>query len=227
MSNLMADIEALPLFQYEPLKHAENTRLCGLYPGSGDETLACSIHEIGPELEVYKYSALSYAWGTNDLPCALVCDGQRLPISQSLWSALRRLRNESKVGMLWVDAICIDQARTPDALRERASQVERLHSIFASAQQVIVDLGEAGEGSDILRSDLTLFRQFTPEKYGETLDSWSESDLTNIRYPAMDGPFWALFGRFCQRGWFQRVSSSALRKTLLLLRGSFLLFCRK
>jgi len=52
----------------------------------------------------------------------ITCNGYRLPVTVSLYNALREIRCPDKGICLWVDAVCIDQAN----LDERAKQVMRI-----------------------------------------------------------------------------------------------------
>ncbi|RSM00621.1 hypothetical protein CEP52_009024 [Fusarium oligoseptatum] len=96
------------------------------------------------------YDALSYVWGKpsdpNDSINVLVLDGHHVPATANLVSALRHLR--PPVGAdpmtLWVDAVCINQAD----LNERSQQVSMMREIYASAERVVIWIGEEGDDSD-------------------------------------------------------------------------------
>lgn len=192
-------------FEYTPLEHLDSTRLICLYPGSEDEPIRCSLYETVPHLSNHRYCALSYAWGDPAPVHAICCNGRRAHITQNLFSALNRLRHESQDIILWVDALCINQSSEPEALRERARQVEMMHKIFGSADRVIVDFGEADEETPELLSNLALFDQLPLEYWAEPLASWPDTLLENVSIPAMKGSFWPSFARFIQRPWFKRV----------------------
>ncbi|KAK3984187.1 ankyrin repeat-containing domain protein [Cladorrhinum sp. PSN332] len=95
------------------------------------------------------YEALSYAWGTEDDPKTILVNGRhQLAIGQSLHAALVHLRDYSLERHLWIDAICINQSRQPEALEERSRQVQSMARIYAQATRVVVWLGEAAGDSD-------------------------------------------------------------------------------
>ena len=119
--------------------------------------VACTTYRSN--LAEYRYYALSYAWGNAQLLHAISCNGRKVKITQNLHSAMKHRRNESQEMMLWIDALCIDQPTDPDALRERARQVGKLHIIFGSAKMVIVDFGEVDEDTPALISNFALFNQ--------------------------------------------------------------------
>jgi hypothetical protein len=66
-------------------------------------------------------------------------NGRTFFVTQGVYQALRELRLEGKERVLWIDALCINQA---DHL-ERQEQVQQMHQIYENAVQVMVWLGEA------------------------------------------------------------------------------------
>lgn len=112
-----------------------------------------------------KYEALSYAWGSEEDPARVHVRGRShkqdsrsyyLSITRNLHEALRALRKyylaaenpESTLAsslsrVLWIDAICIDQANAA----EKGPQVAMMGSIYQSASRVVAWLGPADETS--------------------------------------------------------------------------------
>ncbi|KAJ0118422.1 hypothetical protein J7T55_009205 [Diaporthe amygdali] len=112
-----------------------------------------------------KYEALSYAWGSEEDPARVYVRGRShkhdshsyyLSITRNLHDALRALRKyhlaaENPEGtlasslsrVLWIDAICIDQANAA----EKGPQVAMMGSIYQSASRVVAWLGPADETS--------------------------------------------------------------------------------
>lgn len=215
-------VNKLPPYQYRALEHSDNTRLLCLHPGSHGEPIECSLYDTSLDLGEYRYCALSYAWGDAQLLHAISCNGKRMKITQNLSSALKRLRKESEETMLWVDALCIDQSTEPDALRERARQVEMMHIIFGSAERVIVDLGEVDEDTPVLLSSFALFNQVPLQLWAKPLEDWPKDILAKTFIPKMKGSFWPTFARFLQRPWLGRVwmfQEFVLAKELVFLLG--------
>ena len=89
------------------------------------------------------YEALSYVWGDPSAPVTIKLNGHETPITQNLHSALIALRSRTTKRILWVDALCINQAD----LAERASQVRIMRFIYESAHQVVIYLGAGIEDS--------------------------------------------------------------------------------
>ena len=138
--------EALPEYQYSPLKQGE-IRVLYLYPGAFDEPLAgYHIHVplSGGDSSIL-YDAISYAWGPRVFSKSIKLNGRLLRITESLYSALRGLRedptNDDGAGcvLLWADAICINQLHND----EKSTQVAMMAQIFRTAATVQVWLGEA------------------------------------------------------------------------------------
>ncbi|KAJ8122664.1 hypothetical protein ONZ43_g1196 [Nemania bipapillata] len=96
------------------------------------------------------YQALSYTWGDPKFPKSLHVVStsrddntvRRVPtklinITENLYSALQSLRKRDETLVLWIDAVCIDQANIP----ERNSQVKNIPQVYAGAASVLVWLG--------------------------------------------------------------------------------------
>jgi hypothetical protein len=67
-----------------------------------------------------------------------------LHVTQNLYTALLRLQDHSCSRIIWVDAICIDQANE----KEKEYQIPLVAEIYAKASRVVVWLGEAEADSD-------------------------------------------------------------------------------
>ena len=123
-----------------------------------------------------KYTAISYCWGDSTPVAWLLADqGQRLPLSRTLYDLFNSLLEYDHTFTLWIDALCIDQHN----LAERESQVLQMGKVFASATNVLVWLGE---------SDPLSKKAFHAMKHDE---------------PDQDG-LESIF-MLLQRPWFQRV----------------------
>ncbi|KAI8722725.1 HET domain-containing protein [Fusarium sp. LHS14.1] len=137
-------------FRYVPLGSQPGWfRLLTLLPGSSDTSLHCQLSNSNLTTRPV-YDALSYVWGKpsspNDSSNVLVLDGHHFLATANLVSALRHLRPPvgAKPITLWVDAVCINQ----EDLNERGQQVSMMRDIYASAERVVIWIGEEGDGSD-------------------------------------------------------------------------------
>ncbi|PSN66988.1 HET-domain-containing protein [Corynespora cassiicola Philippines] len=85
-----------------------------------------------------EYDALSYVWGFPELRETINVNGEDVPATMNLESALRRVRNAEKADLLWVDAICINQKD----IEERNAQVMRMKEIYNKSRKVMVWLSD-------------------------------------------------------------------------------------
>ena len=83
------------------------------------------------------YEAVSYVWGDQSNTRSIRLNGRDVQVTENLDAALRSLRRPTSRRLLWVDALCINQAN----LVEKSSQVKLMRDIFETAEQVIVWLG--------------------------------------------------------------------------------------
>ncbi|KAM6536079.1 hypothetical protein FALCPG4_005600 [Fusarium falciforme] len=142
---------APPLFYSKRLAPNE-IRLMALLPGRWSDPISCQlgIDSLLKKERRSDYKALSYAWGLrsrSDPPHIRVQDTM-LPITVNLECALRQLRLPDEPLILWVDAICINQAN----VFERTTQVSRMADIYSEATEVIVFLG-GGPGRQMKSSE--------------------------------------------------------------------------
>jgi hypothetical protein len=136
-------------------------RLLVLLPrSSSSQRISCKLAHQSL-LDGSKYEALSYVWGNPKDTVDILVDGQEFPITKNLHKALRALRNPTEPRVLWVDAICIDQANQA----ERAWQVGLMGKLFRQAERVIAWLGPEPEEHKIIFKTLNGNR-------GKTKDFW-------------------------------------------------------
>ncbi|KAL9082221.1 MAG: hypothetical protein Q9165_008927, partial [Trypethelium subeluteriae] len=94
------------------------------------------------------FVALSYVWGDLSVKAEIYVDNTPVLVTSNLETALRQLRNHSRIKqgfMIWIDALCINQAD----LEERTCQVALMKDIYASAWHVVVWLGPEADDSDL------------------------------------------------------------------------------
>lgn len=158
------------------------------------------------------YEALSYVWGDpTPRDVLFVTDALDvkitfcLPITSNLSSALRHLRHEQRIRLLWVDAVCINQHDHP----ERNTQVLRIAHIFRSAWRVIVWLGEASNDSGPALKTL----QYLAEQIEISQDRWIHSppgsrepqwNNFDVKLPYGDAE-WTSLALLFARAWFERL----------------------
>ncbi|KAL2137335.1 hypothetical protein VTI74DRAFT_3275 [Chaetomium olivicolor] len=190
----MANSSQDTLFSYDSVKlpsASTHIRLLHLHPSPAPSSpLICSltIHPLhsshsdsyvpnddddNPPSGRPKFTAVSYAWGPGDRTAHASVNGDALLlITPSLDTALRHLRHAEDVLTLWIDQVCIDQSCDD----EKSAQVVLMGRIFRAAEEVVVWLGPAADGSDELMevfrevgleaSELGLQRYLNPEGVG-------------------------------------------------------------
>lgn len=141
-------------YQYKPLS-SPNTqiRLLELLPGHG--VIQCRLQITDFNLAKGTYEPISYCW--NSYSCkgwvirtykenkerksmrVVRVDGVGFQITRSLESALRQMRLNTGVRVLWVDAICINQADDD----EKSAQVAIMAKIYKGGKQTLAWLGNA------------------------------------------------------------------------------------
>ncbi|KAJ9606843.1 hypothetical protein H2200_008853 [Cladophialophora chaetospira] len=139
-------------FQYRDIDLSTNEfrliRLLSQKPKSVGSSLSIECELIHADLDHSPpYKALSYTWGdAKDGSRSISIDSKSFDVRNNLWHALIRLHSEVTVSqLLWVDAICINQAN----IKERNHQVSNMRSIFEKATQVIIWLGTESNDSNL------------------------------------------------------------------------------
>lgn len=108
----------------------------------------------------------------------MLLSGHEFSIYQSVDAALRRLRRDSGVRVLWIDAICINQEDND----EKGVQVPLMRQIYQQASQVCVYLGEAKD-LDMLRMALSTFEagKATTNAFTNGFKFWGKAVLGNFK----------------------------------------------
>ncbi|RYO85568.1 hypothetical protein DL762_005133 [Monosporascus cannonballus] len=186
-------------FRYLPLDpERREIRILTLQPGGFEEPLRCSITTADLDTSPV-YNALSYVWGapsSSNIPGnTVLLDGHPFPVTTNLLMALRHLRPPAGAGAtaLWVDAVCINQ----QDLDERRHQVTMMRDIYASAERVIIWLGEEDAETDVLDSLPLLAAQ----SRHQGVDPKRDQHLVDLMRRCT-GFF---FGLAVRRPWFSRV----------------------
>ena len=128
-------------FQHPPLRSpSEWIRLLEISPARlRTDPIVATIRETLLD-QAPDFAALSYFWGPPQFDAEIILNGQTLAITSNLAGSLRRYRQQrnKRTGLLWVDAICINQKD----IRELSIQVSLMRRIYQRAQMVYIDLGE-------------------------------------------------------------------------------------
>lgn len=174
---------------------------------SREETLET---QTAASRDAFTYIALSYAWGDPNPRYQIFLDSKPHLIADNLWHFLRQAKADVEIisgSWLWIDALSIDQSND----EERRHQVGIMSSIFENAEQVLVWLGQAQDGSDMAMSALSdsalilqrrefyeLGRRTTPDGWGSSHD---HDNAFKSRATAVSDAVAAL----CQRPYWKRL----------------------
>ncbi|PQE29475.1 Heterokaryon incompatibility protein [Rutstroemia sp. NJR-2017a WRK4] len=158
------------LLVHKRLSHDRAIRILELLPSvKSQDAIQCRLKEfnLDDKKSGPKYEAISYVWGSPTGTFPISCDGKVLLVTENCLTALYQLRRRARARVLWIDAVCIDQAKTKDATDERAVQIPLIGEIYQSASEVIVWLGPDPTHSRILFRLLEVLAN--SERY---LDPW-------------------------------------------------------
>ncbi len=111
-----------------------------------------------PQHPFQRYTALSYVWGSPEDPLHIVLNGKtRFPVTRNLHAALHSLRSQcdSTGRMLWVDAVCINQADHT----EKENQLRLMQRVYQQAEEVVAYLPQTVEDQSNLHELLNKIKE--------------------------------------------------------------------
>lgn len=121
-------------------------RLLEILPGDYKRPHIVQCHLRSVSLAgLSSYEALSYHWAGDVVVKRVFVNGVEVPVHRNLYDALLSLRYPVMSRILWVDAICIDQAQDQPA-GEKSHQLPLMRQIYGQAMSVMVWLGPEPEG---------------------------------------------------------------------------------
>jgi len=126
-------------YVYHPLPGPRWIRILELQPSTTyDDPLHCKIIDADRDRWPV-YDACSYVWGTPNFSRPLYTEGSSyIRITPVVEKMLWRLRSQTKIRKLWIDAICLHQQND----WEKAEQIPMMGEIFRQAAKVRIWLGD-------------------------------------------------------------------------------------
>ncbi|KAF6791061.1 Heterokaryon incompatibility protein 6, OR allele 6 [Colletotrichum sojae] len=112
-------------------------RILKLSPGEFDDPIVCDLKIASVDHLPQHFEALSYCWGNQKDRGPITLHGTESNATTSLITALRYLRYTDRPRILWVDALCINQADT----EELNNQIIHMESIYSRAARVLAWVG--------------------------------------------------------------------------------------
>ncbi|KAF4628209.1 hypothetical protein G7Y89_g9940 [Cudoniella acicularis] len=158
-------------YKYQPIDYHEDIRILRLFHGKRGEPLECMLFPSAlpsrkncpskSNSKDHPYQALSYCWGDpNEEPThelLIYYDNEKhdgiqkmtpfnpcgkFYVRDNLFAALLQFRQAKEDINLWVDAVCIDQSKGTEAIKEKTAQVVRMNEVYNEAEKVCVWLGK-------------------------------------------------------------------------------------
>ena len=163
-----------------------SVRLLQLLPNSNPNSrIECQLITFSmlDSGSTHPYESLSYVWGSENNKLPIYVDGDELYVTANLHVALSHLRHCLLERILWVDAICINQADDD----EKGRQVLMMAKIYSKASRVVVWLGEAADDSD------------------EVLEAIRVAAFQKSANSPVVKPSWEAIFTLLERGWFERI----------------------
>ena len=149
-------------FKYKSLdREKREIRLLELFPRSSKlsqvrpncRILTQSLYDDPP------YLALSYVWGVPDDTRTILVNKHPFKVTRNLYEALESIMEEKESLIMWVDAICINQADDD----EKGWQVELMGNIYRQAFGVFAWLGPAAGNSEWVIDYLQILGKYAEE----------------------------------------------------------------
>lgn len=121
-------------YSYRPLKKANREfRLLYLVTGQDPDyqqnDLIAAKLKVASLNDLPEYTALSYCWTSAAAQHTIRVHGHPFSVRPNLFEFLKILKEERHTGLIFIDAICINQ----DDLDERSGQVQMMGQIYRSA----------------------------------------------------------------------------------------------
>lgn len=209
-------------FIHKPLdSSSERIRLLEIRPAClRTDPIVVTVADF-PLDQAPEFDALSYFWGPPQFDAEIIVNGAALAITPNLAGSLQRYRQQSskRRGLLWVDAICINQG---DKL-ELNKQLLLMRRIYQQAQMVYIDLGEVDLewylGFDLLHK-LSFIYEWVKDNPEQ------DFSIISARYgiPPLDHAAWQEFYWLFTMPWFTRtwiVQEAAWAKESEIMFGLF------
>lgn len=144
------------------------------------------------------YTALSYCWEDQTPDQTLNCGGSTLLVTANVKNFLSYF---STLGIhyIWIDGVCINQID----ISEKNHQVSFMKSIYTKASNVVIWLGESGEGIDVAIQQIPEILPLADD-YSGAKDGFEDA-LKRYGIPIRGGLFWKGVEALLSKPWFSRL----------------------
>jgi hypothetical protein len=155
------------MYEYQPLnRERKQIRLLTLQPGSDDDMLFCTLATAYLDTSTPPhYETISYVCGNQENKAPINLHGSEVQVPATSEAALRRMRRKDRPRILWIDAICINEADVD----ERGHQVGIMYEIYTHTRHNCIYLGpDDGNMPRVLESIRAILREIETETRGYT-----------------------------------------------------------
>ncbi|RMY76950.1 hypothetical protein D0863_01640 [Hortaea werneckii] len=191
---------------YQPLDNESlEIRLLTVYAATdpSEVPVKCSLSHanLGKEPKP-EYETISYTWGKSTEQKTVIIDDIPLEVPVSAERAIRRMRLRDQKRVLWIDAICVNQADTS----ERNHQVGLMTEIYSNTTQGLIWLGEADDSTEKALKSINAACAELDAKIQDSHDLYAEviGRTSRLLEPFGFAPDFAALVRFFQLPWFGR-----------------------
>jgi hypothetical protein len=165
-------------------------------PHQDEMSVYCKLFHVSLN-ENPQYVALSYTWGDPQDTQTIIIGNTPVPVTRNLYSALHHLRHGTVTKVLWIDALCINQAEN----EEKSWQVKLMKEIYQNADYVSVWLGPADATSNTVMDFLHSFGtkamacgidygpELAKERWRELVSQAPSSLYRSTRQVIFDAPY--------------------------------------
>ena len=178
-------------------------------PGEGFDPMKCTFDHAVLGTNAPAYEALSYTWGSIHSVGSITLNDTPFHVTKNLNAALRDLRLPHTTRVVWIDAICINQADND----ERGEQVQLMREIYTQAKEVIVWVGQASNSSN-LAMDFFESASTNPD-----MEHWFKETITNTEQELYRKEWKAVFAllerEYWKRTWIIQELACAAKISLL------------
>lgn len=123
----------------------EEFRLLVVHAGQDDDLISGHLQPASFKTKPYpQYETISYCWGDQSSVTPIRLNGRIVSAPASSVAAVKCVRLPEDDRVIWIDALCIDQAD----LDERAHQVAMMASIYSKSTGNLIYLGEEDKYSE-------------------------------------------------------------------------------
>lgn len=191
----LKDLPVIPGHSVDSEQDTWAMRCVRLVPGWGSEPLRCELVTSHLGAMRGNYEALSYTWGDLNAKTTLFLDGRPIQVTENLACSLRHLRMPHEGRLLWIDALCINQADGPEV----NTYVQRMWAIYEGSKNVVVFLGESLHESDEAFQLLTQLAGLSVEA------SERHNQINQLLGDNHKSFHWTALERLMQRPWWSRA----------------------